>query len=152
MSVVRRRFGPVSELRWRCSDTGTSVSGRARRPCTGTSVMRVNEPIRLHPLQLLPQAQLPTGGACCNPVLRLVEDGDSRHGGDPAFAQIVAQLRQLRAVGCIHVHKAIHVANDQLLVAIARVALPLRTQDSNPATYSSSVKAQCLHMDLDSPV
>jgi hypothetical protein len=75
---------------------------------------------------LLPQAQLATGCPCRDPVLRIVEDGNSRHSRDSVLAQIVTKLGELRAVCCVDVDEAVHVANDQLLVTVPWVSLPLR--------------------------
>ena len=57
-----------------------------------------------------------------------MKHGHRRHRRDA----LAAQLRQLLPIRRIHVHKAIHVADDKALDVVARGALPLRAEDRHP--------------------
>ena len=64
---------------------------------------------------LHPQTQLPARGPRCHPVNARMELGHGWHSRYPAGVGLVAELRDLVAVGGVDVDEAVHVADAEAL-------------------------------------
>jgi hypothetical protein len=97
-------------------------------------------------LSLLPKTKLPTRRTRSNPIHRIMKLGHSRHSRDP----LAPQLRQLLPFTRKHIHKPIHTTDNKPLDPILRLHLPLRSEDSDPATRLVVVRNHStgLHLGL----